>query len=334
MRRDKTAARILLILSVVHATVAAPAIVRQRHLDIVNGVTPVSEKRGISDEESSGPFPQSGPQMGNDLSRTSGTTPSQDDVQPTSEIPPQDNPLPESGTLQLHNEPQAKPGTPPAPDDMPPGSGTAESQNDLPTTSGSPSLQDDRLAAPGLPSSDIDQSSTSRTPPLPDDLRAALGTLRLPLHNELPPTPGAPSSQDDMSSASGDSQVHDDPLLQHTWDSSRTSSTASGALQLQNDLPPASGTPQVHDHDIWRSIHDFHANEWPSSSVDFDSEAPPSAPEAHAYFNDALKQKLKTYAKYGLVAGVSTALTLLVQKVIKSSGTYVSASFPPSPTDI
>ena len=351
MRRDKATARILLILSVVHATVAAPAIVRQRPLDIVNDVTPVSEKRGVSDEESSGSFPQSGPQMGNDLSRTSGTAPSQDDVQPTSEIPPQDNPLRESGTLELHNEPPGTSGAPPAPDDMPPGSGIPGSQNDVPPTSGSSSLQDDRPAASGLPPSHNDEASKSRTAPLQDDMPLASGTL--PSHNELPPTSGAPLLQDDRLSVSGDPelpkvpqggsedpQLHDDLMSQHTGESSRTSSTASGALQLQNYLPPASETPQVHDDDTWRLHYNFHANDGTSSSSDFDSEAlfptaaPPQAPEAHTVFNDALKQKLKIFGDYGLVAGVSAALTLLVHKMIKSNGSYVSVSFPPSLTDI
>ena len=72
------------------------------------------------------------------------------------------------------------------------------------------------------------------------------------------------------------------------------------------------------------------------SEVPVPLEAPPAALEAHTFFNDALKQKLRTYAGYGLIAGVSAVLTLGVEKLIKSNshGAYVSAFFPPSPTDI
>lgn len=52
MRRDKTAARILLILSVVHVAVAAaPAVVRRRSLGVAEGLTPALEKRADSDDE-------------------------------------------------------------------------------------------------------------------------------------------------------------------------------------------------------------------------------------------------------------------------------------------
>jgi hypothetical protein len=109
---------------------------------------------------------------------------------------------------------------------------------------------------------------------------------------------------------------------------------------LDHDYSPLH--PNWRDDPIWQQLYDFHANQRvPSSSGSNPEllvplEAPPPALEAHTFFNDALKQKLRTYVGYGLVAGVSAGLTLGVEKLIKnnSHGVYVSAFFPPSPTDI
>jgi tetrahydromethanopterin S-methyltransferase subunit E len=92
----------------------------------------------------------------------------------------------------------------------------------------------------------------------------------------------------------------------------------------------------------WRWNYDFRANEAASSSSDsssdFNSEVPPPAPEAHTFFNDALKQKLWAFGTYAAVAGDAAGLTLAVQKLIdlkgNSHGAYVSAFFPLSPTNI
>ena len=67
-----------------------------------------------------------------------------------------------------------------------------------------------------------------------------------------------------------------------------------------------------------------------------ESEAPPSAPETHTFFNDALKQKLKVSAGVVAVAGVSAGLAFGVDKLIKdhSHKSYVSAFFHPSLTNI
>ena len=88
MRRDKTAARIILILSVVHVAVAAPAIVRQRSLDVDDDVTTASEKRGNPGDTPQDLYPV--PQIDNELPTTSGTPHLQSDPPPTSGTPPVD----------------------------------------------------------------------------------------------------------------------------------------------------------------------------------------------------------------------------------------------------
>ena len=450
MRRDKTAARILLVLSVVHVAIAAPAIVRLRSLRVVKDVTPGLEKRGDSDDESSRPFqwmvydpshtPET-PPLQDGVPPTPGTAQSLDDAQPASGTPPQEV---LSGTPQLHDDPVRTPGAPPSPDDPPPGSGSLQSQlqDDLPPTLGTPQSHDDPSSASGtLPFHD-DPQPRPGTPPSQDDTSSALGdpeehseppedlqlhddpspwwqhTNRRPpgemLQGELPPTAGAPSSSSDIpplhdylswqdadwrpsdemlqGESSGVPQLPNDPWWLHTnWhppgemlqgESSEVpqfqvpslsqhtdsrlgetlrgvSSGTSGGPQFQNDLPPASGTPRVHNDgpgefdNSYRWHNDFRVIEGASLSSGFDppdapmpvesppleSEAALPAPEAHPFFNDELKQKLKTIGKFGAVAGTSAVLTLGIQKLIKdhshgSHGTYVSAFFPPSLADL
>ena len=363
MRRDKATARILLILSVVHAAVATPAIVRQRSLE---DVTAALEKRGNSDDES---YPS--PHMGNDLPLTSGTWPSPDD------------PPPESGTLQLHNELPQTSEAPPSPDGTPPISGTPQSQDDLPVKSGALPLQHDGPPGSGTLQPHNDSPSTSGAPSSQDDTPPVLGDPQFPndpsagsedpeLHDDPSPwwlhTNWRPPGEVLQGESSGTTELptssseipplHDGLSLQHTnfyppeemlqGEFSGTSSTTSGVSQLQNHLPP--GTSQVHsasdgsgdDDTVWRWLYDSRINGGASSSSDFNSEeplaleAPPPAPEADTFSNDALKQKLKRIADFGAVAGVSVVATLVVQKVIKDykNGVYVSAFFPASLADI
>jgi len=100
MHRDKTVARILLILSVIHVAAAAPAIVRQRSLDVDEDVRAASEKRGNSDNTPQGLHPV--PQMDNDPPPSSGI-PQLDNSSPPASGAPHDPP-PASGTPQLHGD--------------------------------------------------------------------------------------------------------------------------------------------------------------------------------------------------------------------------------------
>jgi hypothetical protein len=135
MHWDKTAARIILILSVVHVAVAAPAIVRQRSQDVDEDVTPASEKRGNPGDTPQDLYPV--PQMDNELPTTSG-------------IPPSQDPSPESGTPQLYNDPTPTSGAPPSQDDTSPAPGDPPYHNDPPAGSKDPQLQSDSPSGSGV----------------------------------------------------------------------------------------------------------------------------------------------------------------------------------------
>ena len=136
---------------------------------------------------------------------------------------------------------------------------------------------------------------------------------------------------------------------------------ASGTPQAHND-----GLEETDEFDnSYRWHNDLRVVEGVSSSSDFDSNAPmpveseaspslqpeappplgpeapppmeleaaPPAPEAHPFFDEALKQKLKSYAEFGAVAGASVIITLEIQRLVNeyshgSHGAYVSAFFP------
>ena len=151
MHWDKTAARIILILSVVDVAIATPATVRQRSQDVDEDVTPASEKRANPGDTPQDVHPV--PQMDN-VPTTSGILPSQD-------------PSPESGTQQLYNDPTATSEAPPSQDDTSPAPGDPPYHNDPPAGSEDPQLQSDSPSASGVNS---DPPSTSEILPEHDDL--------------------------------------------------------------------------------------------------------------------------------------------------------------------
>jgi len=152
MHRDKTVARILLILHVVHLAVARPAIVRQRSLDVDEDVTPALEKR-VYPNTPQGVYPV--PQMGKELSTTSGISPSRDD------------PPPESGTAQLHNGQPQTSGPSPSQDDTLPASGDPQSHNGPPAGSNDAQIHDapSQLQPPSGSSHGGSVHGESETPP-------------------------------------------------------------------------------------------------------------------------------------------------------------------------
>ena len=161
MHRDKTAARILLILSVVHNAVAAPEIVRPRFMDVDEDVTPASDNRGNPGETSQDLYP--GPPIYDDWPSTSGA-------------PQLDNDSPLAlGTSQLDNDPPPASRTPQLDNDRPSASGTLQLDNDPPPASGAPNLHDDPLPALGTPQLHDDPLTTPGTSPVHDDLPLGSG---------------------------------------------------------------------------------------------------------------------------------------------------------------
>ena len=157
MYRDKTAARIILILFVVHVAVAAPVIVRQRSQGVDEVMTPAWEKRGNSGDTPQDLYPV--PQMHNDLPTTSGISPSQD-------------PSPEPGTPQLYNDLTPTSEAPSSQDDTSPAQGDLPYHDDPPTGSKDPQLQSDPPSASGVHS---DSPLTSETLPVHNDLPSGSG---------------------------------------------------------------------------------------------------------------------------------------------------------------
>ena len=156
-----------------------------------------------------------------------------------------------------------------------------------------------------------------------------------------PPTSGTLQPHDDGSSPFR--WLYDDDVIggassDFNSEMPADSPPALGTPQVHDNLPPASGTPQLLDgseefDSSYRWHNDFRVIEGVSSSShssDFDSEAPPSAPETHTLFNDALRQKLKSYAGMGAIA---VGLVLGLKRLI-NHGSYVSAFFRPSFTNI
>ena len=318
---------------------------------------PTSETPPSQDD----PPPESGTlQLHNDPPQTSGAPPSPDDSPPGSGIPQSSDDLPTtpgaphsqhdrppaSGTPQLHNDSPPTSGAPSSHDDMPPASGHPQLLNDPHAGSEEPELHNDPspwwLHTNWRPPGEMLQGESSGTAELPTS-----SSEIPPLHDNLQHTNFYPP--EDMLHASGES--------------SGSSSTTLGAPRLQNDLPPAPETPGE-DVNLWRWYYDSRVFQPPSSSSEYNSEvalpvyAPPPAPEPEAlepeasepeisdhevsepevpepevdtFFNDARKQKLKTIAKYGAVAGGSVIFTLALQKVINGlkNTTYVSASSHP-----
>ena len=185
MRQDKIAARILLILSIVQVAVAAPAVVRQRSLDVSKDVTRELETRGEESSVDLNPVPQ----MHKAIPPTSGTPLSQDSQLPTSGTPPPHDTSPAPGDPQSHNYPFR----------------WWEHTNWRPTgqTEQGETSSQFEPGAPEVP------PKTSGAPQLQDELPPALGTPQV--HNGPPQTPGAPQLQGDSPPASGTPLVHNNP---------------------------------------------------------------------------------------------------------------------------
>ena len=201
MRRDKTAARILLILSVVHAAVAAPAIVCERSPAIAEG-TPASEKRGNSDGETSKDlYPV--PQMDSNLPTTSGS-------------PPQEDPPLKLETPPVHNDSPSTPGTPPLQNDVSSALGNPEVHNEPPARPEEPpQWQADWQHNDWRPTGEIVQGESS-----------------LELESEGPTVLGLPPKHEYLSSGSGE--------FDHVWRWLDNLPPLQEGTALKSESPPSS----------------------------------------------------------------------------------------------
>ena len=342
MHRDKTTARILLILSIVHVAVADPAIVRQRFLDVDKDVAPVSEKRGNPGDTPQDLYPV--PQTDNELPTTSGTPQLHNDQSQTSGPPPsQDDTSPESGDPQSHSGPLAGSKDPQLHDPpyrwwqhtdwRPTGEieqGESSAQDLYPVSQ----MDDDPPPASGVPQLDNDPKPESGAPHLYNDPPPASGTPHP--HNDAPTALGTPQLHDDSLTESETSSVHDDlPVGSEEFDSS---------YRWIEDLRPVEGAPEApSSHEPEAPLR--HVEGEPSvSHVDssapswsyLQSEAPPPPPpETNGVLSDATKLKLKFLGAYGVFVGVTVGAAFGIHKLIEDHlNAYVLPFSPSSPLDI
>ena len=134
MHREKTVARIVLVLSVVHGALAAPAVVRQRHLDAAEDVTAAPEKRNLDEFKLSHPGSVASMPVSDSEESASHLSPDELD---DSHFTPRSLPsgsnhyltTPGFGARKLHK-------------DLPPSSETLQMRDDLIGTSGTSQVQD------------------------------------------------------------------------------------------------------------------------------------------------------------------------------------------------
>jgi hypothetical protein len=316
MHRDKTVARIIIIiLSVIHVAAAAPVIVSQRSQEADEDVTPVQENRGNPGDTPQDLYPV--PQMDNEPPTTSG-------------IPPSQDPSPELVTPQLYNDPTPTSGAPPSQDETSPAPGDPPyNHNDPPAGSNDPKMQND---PPSVSEAHNDLPPTSEI---------------LPVHDDLPVQPGSGKLNrvwQWLNDDSGESWSHVDsevPLWPDSGSKLPPSKPPSRLFKLEapstpDDLPGSGKLDRVSQWldgsgESWSHV-DSEVPTWPDTGSKsppsrlFELKAP-STPEAKEVFSDAMKQKLKVLAGFGVVAGVSAGLVYGIHKDIKdhSHGEYVSA---------
>ena len=340
MHRDKTVARILLILSVVHVAVATPAILCQRSLDVDDDVTPASEKRGSSGDTPQDLYPV--PQMDNNRPTTSESPQLQSDPPPASGSPPvevDDYPpseFPNERSYRLYRWLLRLPPSGPAPPESPWLNSGPE-----PESSGAQQLDNDPSPASesGAPHLHNDPPPALGTPHLDNDPQSASGSQNL--HNDAPPALGTSQPHEDPHTASGTSPVHDNlPLGSEEFDSS---------YRWVDDLRYVEGRPSPHESEAppLRNVEgapSLHGSEAPplrnvegAPPLPLELEAPPPpSSEANQVFSDATKHKLKILAGVGALVTASAGIgydIYALHKLIKDQKSYVSAFFPPSPAD-
>ena len=286
MRRDKTATRILLVLSVVGVAVASPAVVRQS-LDITEDTTAASEKRANSGASSSGSFSFPLPLKGSTDPETETETDSEKSVNSPEPVSNPSHYLVDPtdiGSDRYYLAPEEL-------DDEHLTSPPLPSSNRHLTTpvSGAPELHSNSPPTPGAPQTQDHTSPMSGNPQLHNDPPA--GSENLALHDYPSPWWGHPnwrptgervqgessSSQMVSESPEGPPTASKAPQLQDD------SSSVSGSSQEQDGSPPRPGTsrpPPVHESlgsdtfDSWRWLSDSRPVEGAFSPASSESEGP------------------------------------------------------------
>ena len=372
MRRDKTATRILLVLSVVGVAVASPAVVRQS-LDITEDTTAASEKRANSGASSSGSFSFPLPLKGSTDPETETETDSEKSVNSPEPVSNPSHYLVDPTDIgsdryylapeELDDEHLTSPPLPSSNRHLTtPVSGAPELHSNSPPTSGAPQTQDHTSPMSGNPQLPNDPLAGSEDPqshdypfrwwehtnwrPGGERVEGESSQIELEPPGEPSTASKAPLLQDDLSPALKPPQVKDD------------SPPASGTPQVPNDPPPTSGTrtsrpPLVHESfnsddfdSSWRWLNDLRHVEGAPSSSHSESEGPErpegsgsAAPAVAATTAsreiEALKLKLKAYTAFSAILGFGAGIAAgEVIATTQSSGAYVSTLFPRSRPDI
>ena len=345
MRRDKTAARILLVFSVVHVAVAAPAVVRQRSSDVTEDVTPTLEKRVKSDDESSVdsfsfPLPPQGSMVPETETKSEDSVGSSEPVSNPSRYSAEPT---DFGSDRYYLAPEELDNS-----DLTPPSSSSSNHHLTTPVSGAPELHNDFPSTSGALQSQDHTSPMSGNPPLPNDPPAGSedsqshdSSFRWWKHTNWRPTgeteQGESSSQLELGppTASKAPQLQDD------------SPQVPGSPHVPNDPPSKPGTsrpPPVHesfgseDFDTsWRWVDDLRPIEGAPSSSHSETEGTegPAAAATTTTTNpeiEALKGKLKAYTAFGTILGFGAGIGS--GTMIGSIGSYVFALFCPSPPDI
>ena len=322
MRRDKTVARILLIFTVANVALAAPAVVRQRHLDVAEGVTTTSETRRNSDDEALGDWPPLSPSV----TYHDGSPPRQllwwylggmprlwwldgQDLESNHDSAPPSTAgsLSHSGSVESIPE-LVSDSEPEGPANSPEPVLDSSHDHSVPETANPPTLDDSAPQSAG-PSTHHD---------------SALGSGAPSLHNNPAPEAADPSTHDDSAPSA---YAHGVPAPESGAPSTHDVPTSMAAAPSTHDVStPVAAAPSTHGDPTPQSGD-------PSSHQDSAPESPATAPKADGFFNDELKRKIKVYSVLGVVSA-GAIFGLKKMRDIVSSGAYVSPLFPPSPADI
>ena len=340
MRRYKTVARILFILSVVHLALAAPALGWPGHQDVAEDVTaarPAPEERGSADggdsgSISSGYFRPSG--SSGSLSSSSsldddyfrrphvGSVVSMNFGYDSEANSPERVPVPVSdSSLDLTTPASHSSAGPSMRNGVTPNAADPEEKTPLlgPTTH-SDDLEGSSTRNGATPNAADPEEKTPLLGPTPHSHDLEGSSTRIgAMPNAADPEEKAPLL--------GPAPHSDDPV----------------SPSQKHEIAPVSAPPEPHGVDPKPDAQGYKmapGSPPPSSEGSLGSvakAAAKAAPKADEFFNPELMGRIKDYSILGSIAGVASGLIASIQKQIVgtiSPGAYVSALFPPSPADI